>query len=164
MKKIVLALMLAPLSAFAITTYEQAYVESVVPQVEQVRIQGQCRTITVTEQQAGQQGSDGLGGAILGGVVGGLLGNQIGGGSGRHAATAAGAIAGTIVGGNMDRNSQGSQPVSRTRQVCDPDSWTTHTTGYLVTYEFKGQRGSIVTQNHPGRTLEMRVTAEPVLR
>jgi uncharacterized protein YcfJ len=164
MNKFVLALMLAPLSALAVTTYEQAYVESVVPQVEKVRIPGQCRTITVTEQHAGSQGGDGVGGAILGGVVGGLLGNQVGGGSGRHAATAAGAIAGAIVGGNMDRNSQTPQQTSRTRQVCELDSWTTNTTGYLVTYEYKGQRESIVTQQHPGRTIEMRVSAEPVIR
>jgi uncharacterized protein YcfJ len=163
MKKFMLAFALAPLTAFAVTTYEAARVESVTPQVEQVRTPGQCRTSTVTEQQS-VQGSSGIGGSILGGVVGGLLGNQVGGGNGRSVATAAGAITGAIVGGNMDRSGPSTQPVTRTRQVCDADSWTTNTTGYLVVYEYKGQRGSIVTQKDPGRSIEMRVTAEPVFR
>lgn len=163
MKKIMLMLALLPLSAFAVTTSYYARVESVTPQVERVRIEGQCRDVSYTERRA-VPASDGVGGSILGGVVGGLLGNQVGGGNGRTVATAAGAITGAIVGGNMDRNGPSTRQVTHTRQVCEQDSWSTVTTGYLVSYEYKGQRGTVVTQNDPGRELEMRVTAEPVVR
>jgi uncharacterized protein YcfJ len=161
MKKFLAALAFAPLSAFAVTAYDVAHVESVTPQFEQIRVPGQCRSVTVTEQQT-VQGSSGVGGSILGGVVGGLLGNQVGGGSGRAVATAAGAITGAIVGGNMDRSGPTTQPVTTTRQVCEADTWTTQTTGYQVNYEYHGQRGSLIMPHDPGRTLDMRVTAEPV--
>jgi uncharacterized protein YcfJ len=163
MKKIAILLALLPMSAFAVTTYDTARVESVTPQVEQIRVPGVCRNVRVTESHA-VAASSGVGGSILGGVVGGLLGSNIGGGSGKTAATAAGAIAGAIVGGNMDRNTGGVEEVTRTRQVCDADSWSTRTTGYLVQYEYKGERGSFVSTIDPGRTVEMRVVAEPVSR
>lgn len=165
MKKIFFALALLPVSAMAVTTYELAPVEMVEPLQEQIRTQGQCRTITetVTPHGAGQP-SSGVGGSIVGGIVGGLLGNQVGGGSGKDVATAAGAIAGAIVGGNMDRNSAGGQASSTTRQVCDPDTITTRTRGYRVTYNYKGYRETITMPSHPGNNIELRVTAEPVAR
>jgi uncharacterized protein YcfJ len=162
MKKLILLLALAPLSAFAGTTYENARVESVTPQVEEIRIQGQCRTVNVSEQQS-VQGNSGLGGSILGGLVGGLLGSQVGGGHGATAATAAGAIAGTLVGGNMARSEPGTQTVNRARQHCELDRWSTRTTGYLVAYEYRGQRDSVVMDYDPGNSLQMRVTAEPLV-
>jgi uncharacterized protein YcfJ len=162
MNKLILALALAPLSAVAVTSYDTARVESVTPQQENVRIQGQCRMSSEYEQQ-GYQSNDGIGGSILGGVVGGLLGSQVGGGSGKTVATAAGAIAGTLVGGNLARNGQGSHQTDRPRQYCEPDRWTTRTTGYLVTYEYRGQRATVVTESDPGRVLQMVVTAEPVI-
>jgi len=163
MKKFVFALAFVPLAASAVTVYDSARVISAVPQVEEIRVKQPCRTVTVTEQQE-VAGSDGVGGSILGGVVGGLLGNQIGGGSGRTVATAAGAITGAIVGGNMDRTAPGTREVTRERQVCEPDRWESVTTGYKVTYEYKGERGTVITERDPGRSLEMRVTAEPIGR
>jgi uncharacterized protein YcfJ len=163
MKKISILLALLPMSAFAVTTYDTARVESVTPQLEQIRVPGVCRQVSVREQHA-VAASDGVGGSILGGVVGGLLGSKIGGGNGRTVATAAGAITGAIVGGNMARTDGGVEEVTRTRQVCDEDTWSTRTTGYLVTYEYKGERGSFVSAVDPGRTVEMRVHAEPVAR
>ena len=161
MKKIILALAFAPLSAFAVTTYDTARVESVTPQMENVRIQGQCRMSNEYEQSS-YQSNDGIGGSILGGVVGGLLGSQVGGGSGKTVATAAGAIAGTLVGGNLSRNGQSSQPSTRARQYCEPDRWASRATGYLVAYEYRGQRGTVVTESDPGSYLQMVITAEPV--
>lgn len=163
MKKISILLAFLPMSAFAVTTYDTARVESVTPQTEQVRVSGVCRNVTARESQV-VAASTGVGGSIVGGVVGGLLGSNIGGGSGRTVATAAGAIAGAIVGGNMDRTAGGVEEVTRTRQVCDPDTWSTRTTGYLVNYEYKGERGSYMSSIDPGRTVEMRVIAEPIVR
>jgi uncharacterized protein YcfJ len=163
MKKFSILLALLPMSAFAVTTYDTARVESVTPQVEQIRVPGVCRNVTVREQQA-VPASDGVGGSIVGGVVGGLLGSKIGGGNGRTVAAAAGAITGAIVGGNMDRSGPTVQEVRHTREICEPDTWSTRTTGYLVNYEYKGERGSFMSAVDPGRTVEMRVSAEPVAR
>lgn len=164
MKKIMLALALLPISAFAVTTYEPARVVSVTPQTEQVRNEGRCRDVSYQETEQAQPNS-GVGGTIIGGVVGGLLGNQVGGGSGRKVATAAGVIGGALVGGNIDRNrDREPQQVTRTRQVCDQDSYSSVTSGYIVTYLYKGQRDTVVMQNRPGRTIQMRITAEPVAR
>jgi len=115
-------------------------------------------------EQPQQVASSGLGGSILGGVVGGLLGNQVGGGSGRSVATAAGAIAGVLVGGNMDRGGAMGQPTTTTRQECEQDAFYSRTTGYMVNYDYRGQRGTVITPMDPGATLQMRVTAEPVVR
>lgn len=163
MKKIMLMLALMPLSAFAVTTTDYARVVSATPQMERVRVDGHCRDVSYTERQEAPA-AEGMGGTILGGVVGGLLGNQVGGGNGRSVATAAGAITGAIVGGKMSRNGPETRDVTRTRQECEQDSWSEVATGYRVTYEYKGQRDTVVMPRDPGRRLEMRVTAEPVVR
>jgi uncharacterized protein YcfJ len=164
MKKLLLALCALPMAASAVTTYEQANVESAVPQYREVRTQGQCRNIQV-EGPPPVEARDGMGGSIVGGVVGGVLGNQVGGGHGRTLATVAGAIAGTIVGGNMERGNSEREMVGRmeTRRYCE-ENIAQVVTGYLVTYEYKGQRGTVMMQRDPGRYLDMRVTAEPISR
>ena len=165
MKNIFAVLAFAPIAAFATTTtFDTARVDFVTPQVEQVRVPGQCRMVTSTEQRQ-TAGGNRTGGSILGGVVGGLLGSQVGGGNGKVAATAAGAIAGVLVGGNVAAGSgTGYEPVQTSNQVCDQDSFSTRTTGYLVEYTYRGERNSVVMQNDPGRHIQMRVTAEPVIK
>ena len=167
MKKISLLLALLPMSAFALTTYDTARVESVETLQETVRTPGYCRTITTTETVQGQpdQAGNGVIGGVLGGVAGGILGHQVGGGRGKDAATIVGAIGGALVGSSMDRNSASApQQTSTSRQVCDPDQVSTRITGYRVDYSYKGQRGTVNMPYQPGSTLEMRVTAEPVIR
>lgn len=174
MKKLLLVVALAPLTAFAVTTYDMARVESVTPQVEQVRSQGQCRTYANPEQRYQNNSSSqnsGVGGTLIGGLVGGLLGNQVGGGNGKTVATVAGALAGGYVGGNVDRNGtltgegyNNNQPAQTTREVCDADRYTSRTVGYMVDYVYKGERGSVLMNTNPGRTIQMQVTAVPVVR
>lgn len=166
MKNLLVSLALLPLaslSALAATSYDVARVESVTPQYEQVRVVGPCRQVVSSERQVGGSGS-GTGGSIVGGIVGGLLGSQVGGGSGRQVATAAGAITGAILGGNVERAGPSTQEVRTVRMVCEPDRVSSSMTGYLVTYEYLGQRSSVVMARDPGNTLEMRVVAEPITR
>ena len=160
MKKILFALAMTPLTALAVTAFDVARVTSVTPQVEQMRTAGQCRTVYTTEQR-NTPANNGVGGSILGGVVGGLLGNTVGGGTGRTVATAAGAIAGAMVGGNMGRNDSNTRSETYSHQVCDADNFSSVTTGYLVEYDYMGQRGTTVLQSRPSSTIEMRVSAEP---
>ena len=152
---------LAPL-AQAADFEDTANVVSVAPQIQQVNQPRQeCYTeyVNVQTQQRGSAA-----GGIIGGLAGGLLGNQVGGGNGRTAATAVGAITGAIVGDRMDNQGTGvatsQQPVNQCRMV---DSWEQRTTGYLVTYEYRGITQTAVLPYDPGRTLNLRVSLSPAI-
>lgn len=138
----------------------------VTPQVEQInRPRQECRTEYVQVQQPAPQ--RGVGGAILGGLIGGLAGNQVGGGSGRTAATAAGAIAGAVIG---DRNENANVPNSggyqeqQVKQCRTVDHWESRTSGYEVTYEYRGRNYTDVMSYDPGERLRLRVAIEPMQR
>lgn len=138
---------------------DYARVVSVSPRVEHVNYpQQECHTEYVQTQRQQR----GVGGSILGGVAGGILGNQVGGGSGRTVATAAGAIAGAIVGDRMENNNAGvvveQQPVRQCRTV---DNWQARTTGYSVTYEYRGHTYTSVVPYDPGERLPVRVSVSP---
>jgi uncharacterized protein YcfJ len=136
-------------------------VVNVTPQVEQFNQPRQeCRTEYVEVQQRQQQG---VGGAILGGLVGGLAGNQVGGGNGRTAATAIGAVTGAIVGDRMENNGNNrsvttEQPV---RQCHTVDNWQNRTSGYAVTYEYRGHDYTTVMPYDPGERLKLHVSLTP---
>jgi uncharacterized protein YcfJ len=159
-RAIVSAICLGVLSSAAASGFDDyARVVSVTPQVEQFNYpQQECRTeyVTVESQPRGVSGS------IIGGVAGGILGNQVGGGNGRTVATAAGAIAGAIVGdriGNSHAGSTRTQPVQRCHTV---DNWQSRTTGYAVTYEYRGHTYTSVMPHDPGSRLRVRVSVTPV--
>ncbi|QYF91906.1 glycine zipper 2TM domain-containing protein [Massilia sp. PAMC28688] len=150
------------------------------PRVEQIRQpREECRTeyVPVPHQQRGyQQPQRNAGGAILGAIAGGVIGNQVGGGSGRAAATAIGAVAGAMAG---DRISNNGQPVDdrrygrqderyndypqeqAIRQCRTVDAWESRTTGYDVTYDYRGRSYTTFTQRDPGERIRLRVTVEP---
>jgi uncharacterized protein YcfJ len=141
-------------------------VVSVRPQVEQVNHPRQeCRDQVVDVQQPAPQ--RGVGGAIVGGLIGGLAGNQVGGGTGRSVATAAGAIAGALVGDRVDNanlpNSGGvtQQQVRQCRMV---DHWESRTSGYEVTYDYRGRNYTSVMSYDPGERVRLRVLVEPAQR
>ena len=122
----------------------------------------QCWTEMQQVTQAAPQQKNYLG-AIIGGVAGGLLGAQVGRGNGRVAGAAVGAGVGAVT-GNAVAN-QGSAnatvtttPVQRCRQV---DSFQSVTTGYMVTYEYAGQRFSTRLPYNPGNQLRVNVAVTP---
>ena len=140
---------------------DMARVISATPQTERVNVPRQeCRT--EYQRQSYNEGGNNLAGAIIGGVAGGLLGNTIGKGNGRTAAAAVGAGVGAIVGNNVANNNyrQGSRtvPVESCYQV---DNWQTVTTGYLVTYEYNGRTYTTVTNDRPGRYIDVNVAVAP---
>jgi uncharacterized protein YcfJ len=133
------------------------------PRVEQIRQPRQeCRT---EYQQVPVQQQRSAGGSIVGGIAGALLGSQVGGGNGKVAATAAGAIAGAVVGDRVDNNGRqdynGVQEQA-VRQCRNVDSYDSRTTGYDVTYEYRGQNYTTFTQRDPGNRIRLRVSVEPV--
>lgn len=145
---------------------DTARVVSVTPQVEQINQPRQdCRTDYVAVQQPQQQQKN-YAGAIIGGIAGGLLGNQVGKGSGRTVATAGGAIAGAMVGDHLGNSTTSTapayaqQPVQSCRMV---DSWQSRTTGYAVTYTYRGQTHTSVLPYQPGRTIRVRVSVAPIV-
>jgi len=109
----------------------------------------------------------GVGGAILGGLVGGLAGNQVGGGTGRSVATAAGAIAGALVGDRVDNaNTPNQGPVTeqQVRQCRTVDHWESRTTGYEVTYDYRGRSYTDIMSYDPGERVRLHVNVEPSQR
>lgn len=141
-------------------------VVSVKPQVEQVnRPRQECRTDYVQVQQPAPQRS--VGGAIIGGLIGGLAGNQVGGGTGRSVATAAGAIAGAVTGDRIDNaNTPNSGPVTeqQVKQCRMVEHWESRTTGYEVTYDYRGRNYTSVMSYDPGERVRLRVLVEPAQR
>ena len=141
-------------------------VVKVTPQVEQInRPRQECRTEYVQVQQPPPQ--RGVGGAILGGLIGGLAGNQVGGGSGRSAATAAGAIAGAVIGDrteNANAPGNGGYQEQQVKQCRTVDHWESRTSGYQVTYEYRGRNYTDVMSYDPGERLRLRVAIEPMQR
>ena len=149
------------------------------PRLEQIRQpREECRTEYVQapqqysqQSQYGQPQSHSAGGAVLGAVVGGLLGNQVGRGNGRAAATAVGVMAGAVAGdhiGNNDRSGyQGQYAQSQypqeqaVRQCRTVDAYESRTTGYDVTYDYRGRSYTSFMQRDPGDRVRLRVTVEP---
>jgi uncharacterized protein YcfJ len=103
-------------------------------------------------------------GAIIGGVAGGLLGSQVGRGNGRIAGAAVGAGVGAVAGDTVANQNRSDStvttttPVQRCRQV---DSFQAVTTGYMVTYEYGGQRFSTRLPYNPGNQLRVNVAVTP---
>lgn len=146
---------------------EYARVVSVTPQVEQYNVPRQeCRTEYVQVQQRAPAAERSAGGGIVGGIIGGLAGNQIGKGDGRAVATAAGAIAGALIGDRMENNNAQAaaattvteQPVRQCRTV---EHWESRTTGYLVTYDYRGQRYTSNMSYDPGEKVKLHVSLTP---
>ncbi len=141
-----------------------ANVVGVTPITEQVnRPTQQCWTETQQTTQAVPQQRNFLG-AIIGGVAGGLLGAQVGRGNGRIAGAAVGAGVGALAGDAVANQNAGpgtvttATPVQRCRQV---DNFQAVTTGYMVTYEYDGQRFSTRLPYNPGNQLRVNVAVTP---
>lgn len=141
-----------------------ANVVGVAPITEQVNHPTQqCWTETQQITQAAPRQRNYLG-AIIGGVAGGLLGAQVGRGNGRIAGAAVGAGVGVVAGdavanqNNANATVTTTTPVQRCRQV---DNFQAITTGYVVTYEYDGQRFSTRLPYNPGNQLRVNVAVTP---
>lgn len=151
------------------------------PRREQIRQpREECRTEYVqapSQPQYVQQPQRSAGGAIIGAIAGGIIGNQVGGGSGRAAATALGAVAGAMTGDRLSNNGrpldQGQYAQSQyqqypqyaqeqaVRQCRMVDAYESRTTGYDVTYDYRGRNYTTFVQRDPGDRIRLRVTVEP---
>ncbi|HPX89105.1 MAG TPA: glycine zipper 2TM domain-containing protein [Methylophilaceae bacterium] len=142
---------------------DTARVLSVTPQTERVNVPRQeCRT-EYQQQSYSHGANNNVTGAIIGGVAGGLLGSTIGRGNGRVAAAAVGAGVGALAGNSIANNNNyrhGTRtvPVESCYQV---DNWQTVNTGYLVSYEYNGRNYTTVTNEHPGRYIDVNVAVSP---
>ena len=163
----VLGLCSAPLVFAQAAEFEDfGRVVRVQPRIEQIRTPRQeCKTEYV-QVPVQQQQERSVGGSIIGGIAGALVGNQVGGGSGRSVATAAGAIAGAVAGDRIDNNGRqtgGPQQVQEqaVRQCRNVDAWESRTTGYEVTYDYRGRNYTSVMSRDPGKQVRLRVSVEP---
>lgn len=152
-------LLAASLPAMADQYNDSARVLSVTPQTQRVNMPRQeCRT---EYQQQTYSNNSSPAGAILGGIAGGLLGGTIGRGNGRVAAAAVGAGVGAVAGdriGNSNNTTTRTVPVESCYQV---DNWQTVNTGYLVAYEYNGRTYTTVTNQPPGKYIDVNVAVAP---
>ena len=162
-KLIIAALGVATLPLAQAADFEDfGRVVRVEPRLEQVRTPRQeCRTEYV---QVPVQQERNAGGTIVGGIAGALLGSQIGGGNGKVAASAAGAIAGAMVGDRVQNNGrQGSSVQEQAVQQCRTvEAIESRTSGYNVTYEYRGQNYTSLMRNDPGNRVRLRVSVQPL--
>lgn len=157
----------AGVAAQAESFVDHARVRSVEPQYESVRVPRQeCRNVWVPESRP--HAGHNYGGAVIGGVAGAVVGRQIGGGSGRDAATAIGAVVGAMAGDRManrnqdwDRYAPAEREVRQCRTVSDFEN---RITGYRVSYDYRGHQHTTFMREHPGRTVPVRVSVEPLER
>lgn len=155
--------MLAQVNAYAFEAI--ANVVGVSPIVEQVNHPTQqCWTETqqVTQAAPPPQQTNYLG-AIVGGVAGGLLGATVGRGNGKVAGAAVGAGVGALAGNAVANQNAGGVvtnmvPVQRCQRV---DNFQSVTTGYMVTYEYDGQRFTTRLPYNPGNQLRVNVAVTP---
>jgi uncharacterized protein YcfJ len=122
----------------------------------------QCWTDTAQVAQPNPEPRN-IGGAVIGTIVGGLLGSTIGRGNGRVAATAVGAGVGAVTGDAVANQNGGSTtiatvPVQHCQQV---DNFQNVITGYMVTYEYGGQRFSTRLPYNPGAQTRVSVAVSP---
>lgn len=157
------ALCLGALPLAQATDFEDfGRVTQVRPQVEQVNHPRQeCRTETVQVQQQAERG---VGGSIVGGLAGGLLGHQVGGGRGKTAATVAGAIAGAVVGDRVTNSDAqpGAVTEQQVKQCRTVDHFESRTSGYEVTYDYRGRNYTSIMSYDPGTKVRLRVSVEPM--
>lgn len=112
---------------------DTARVISVSPQTERINVpQQECRT--EYQQQSYSQGGNSITGAVIGGIAGDRISNS------RQ----------NVVTRNV--------PVEVCYQV---DRWQTVNTGYFVTYEYNGRTYNTVTNEHPGRYVDVSVAVAP---
>jgi uncharacterized protein YcfJ len=169
MKRLAVLAMLATgavaAQAQAPTFIDRARVQSAEPRYESVQVpRNECTSQWVNEPRP-VAGSGGYGGAVIGGVAGAIVGNQIGKGHGREAATAAGAVIGALAGDRIANRDpypayeQAQREVRTCRTVYDVQ---TQLSGYRVTYEYRGHQYQTVLRDHPGQSLPVRVSVEPM--
>lgn len=162
----VLGVCALPLAQAQIAEFEDyGTVTRVQPRVEQVRQpREECRTEYVQVPVA-QQPQRSAGGAILGAIAGGIIGNQVGGGSGRAAATAAGMVGGAMVGDRLSNDGRPLPPAGyqeqAVRQCRVVESYESRTSGYDVTYDYRGRSYTTMMQRDPGNRVRLRVSVEP---
>ena len=139
-----------------------ATVVNVAPVNETVS-QPQQRCWTEYQQSQVHAPEHSYGGAILGGITGGLLGSLMGEGNGKVAAAAVSAGIGAIAGDRMANRYAGETytttvPIQRCESV---SSSQPHTTAYMVTYEYDGQRFMTRLPYNPGNQLRVNVSVTP---
>jgi uncharacterized protein YcfJ len=168
MKRIALVCLLASGVAglHAETWFDNARVRGVEPQYESVTMPRQeCSSQWVNE--ARPIAAPNYGGAVIGGVAGAILGNQVGQGHGKEAATAVGAVVGAFTGDHIANGDRSNRygPTPREVTSCHTvNEVQNRLTGYLVNYEYHGQRYTTLMHENPGPNLQVRVSVEPVVR
>ncbi|EAR10363.1 glycine zipper domain-containing protein [Reinekea blandensis] len=127
------------------------------------RYEERCRVRDVEVYRSSS--SAGPAGAIIGGAIGAHVGSN----AGRSSESAiAGAIAGGVIGGLIGNEIDRDNTTIHYRQEreCDREYRYERRTliGYEVRYRYNGREFRILTDEHPGRYVQLRVEVEPTVR
>lgn len=115
----------------------------------------ECREVLETRQKPVKDEHQ-VTGTIAGAIIGGVLGNQVGDGSGRDIATAAGAVAGGIAGNKVHERIQENNLEQYVTEECRTAfDQINEQDGYLVTYEWEGERKQVLLDHDPGSRIEI---------
>lgn len=115
----------------------------------------ECREVLETRQKPVKDEHQ-VTGTIAGAIIGGVLGNQVGDGSGRDIATAAGAVAGGIAGNKVHERIQENNLEQYVTEECRTAfDQINEQDGYLVTYEWEGERQQVHLDHDPGSRIEI---------
>ncbi|EHR42172.1 glycine zipper 2TM domain-containing protein [Alishewanella jeotgali] len=137
---------------------EYGRVTDVVPVYSQVPVRHVTQSCTSHYQRGGDSSTPAIVGAIVGGALGHAVGNNK---SNKRIGLVAGAALGGSVGydlGKKDRYYEDCRPHHNSvqyRQVLQ---------GYQVTYKYRGRYYQTFTEQHPGRTIPLVVSARPAYR
>lgn len=167
------------------TYTDYATVTRVVPQYRTIRVETPVTECWTEHQQinrsqhrrynrhssSGRRShSQASGNAIIGGIVGGAIGHTIGKQSNHSGAKAGATIAGAIIGSTIANEAatprRSRHTVTETVPVerCETRSRLESQEkliGYRVSYQYRGQRSTVMTRQHPGKRLPIDVTIRP---
>lgn len=135
------------------STTDYARVLNVVPITGPEVAREVCRSDQESAPRTRERSSTG---AVLGGLGGALVGSRFGDGNGKVAATIAGTVGGAILGDRYDNRDadRGEPMMRRCETVYEPGRLS----GYQVTYEYQGQRGTVTMNRDPGDWVRVRKT------
>ncbi len=147
------------------TRVKRARVIDVDPVYRSVRGEPRAHQECWTEPRRRVSRSDRRAGSVAGAIIGGVIGYKMG-GNHRHnkrSGAAVGAVLGSVIGSEAAKNKHYDRRHCET--VYSGRSYARQELiGYDVTYKYKGERYKTFTDYHPGRYIDIRITAEPILR
>lgn len=161
-----LVFLLATPAALADVQYDEAPVVDVEPIIERVRTVEPTERCWFERVHHSRRAERSATAPLLGAIIGAAVGNAVGHGKRNKQV---GAVAGAVLGGSIaydvSRREAHRTPTRQVRrEVCDVVEnvkYEERTSGYLVTYRYRGQTHRTRMATRPGETIRVRIHVSP---